>query len=62
MNLKTFYKALNKLIDVFYKVIYNICYNTFIRAYIIFMDAVLLVLVVSCFVEPYRAFTNVRMR
>ena len=47
------------------KIIYNICsiaYNTLIRAYKSFMDAVLLVLVASCFVEPYRAFTNVRMR
>ena len=64
MNLKTVYKALNKLLDVFYKVIYNICsiaYNTPIRAYISFMDAVLLVLVASCFVEPYRVFTNVRI-
>ena len=36
MNLKTFYKALNKPLDVFYKVIYNIysiAYNTLIRAY-----------------------------
>ena len=36
MNLKTVYKALNKPLDVFYKVIYNIysiAYNTLIRAY-----------------------------
>ena len=52
-------QATYKSLDVFYKVIYNICsiaYNTLIRAYISFM-----VLVASCFVEPYRAFTNVRI-
>ena len=59
MNLKTFYKALNKLLDVFYKVIYNICsiaYNTPISHYKSLYN-----LYGCCFVEPYRAFTNVRI-
>ena len=56
---ETSYKPLYKSLDVFYKVIYNIysiAYNTLIRAYISFMDVV-----ASCFVEPYRVFTSVRI-